>query len=335
MRPDTEREKGLKGFMRTHRNSRSNPGTDHRAPSARHIIFGVLAYSLFALATRASAAPAADAMGMDEANPAMLCEDAAIHHEQLNGLPRALLAAVSMAESGRYDAKTRKARAWPWTINAEGRAYYFKTKADAIAKTQALLDSGMRSIDIGCMQVNLRYHPDAFASLEDGFDPMTNVAYGADFLMRLHDRSGSWPEAVANYHSQSEARGDRYFARVIRIWQNERERVVNRAIAALTPKIDMTGILKPAIDHAVDIVSAPETTASIAYRPAPKVLDPVPGQDVRETASAAVGLRLSIAEGDVETEVATVSERPAPRVLEPLPASDGPTRVAEASLPGA
>ncbi len=339
MNPDIDREKGLKSFMRTHRISHGNHRSDHRAPSARHIILGVLAYGLFALASRAYAAPAPDAAIIDETNPAMLCEDAAIHHEGQHGLPRALLAAVSMAESGRYDAKTRKARAWPWTINAEGRPYYFKSKADAVAKTRALLASGMRSIDIGCMQVNLRYHPDAFASLEDGFDPMTNVAYGADFLMRLHKRSGSWPEAVANYHSQSEARGDRYFARVIRIWQNERERVVNRAIAALTPKIDVTDILKPAIGHAVSIVPASETVtstvASIAYRPAPKVLAPLPGQNVRETASAAVGLRLSIAEGDAETAVAAANERPAPRVLEPLPVSDGPTRVAEASLPGA
>jgi len=335
MNPDTDRGKGLKSFMRTQRINHGN----HRMPSARHIILGVLAYGLFALASRAYATPAPDAVIIDKTNPAMLCEDAAIHHERQHGLPRALLAAVSMAESGRYDAKTRKARAWPWTINAEGRPYYFKSKADAVAKTQALLASGMRSIDIGCMQVNLRYHPDAFASLEDGFDPMTNVAYGANFLMRLHKRTGSWPEAVADYHSQSEARGDRYFARVIRIWQNERERVVNRTIAALTPKIDVTDILKPAIGHADSIVPAPETAAStvasIAHRPAPKVLDPLPGQNVRETASAAVGLRLSIAEGDVETAVASASERPAPRVLEPQPASDRPTRVAEASLPGA
>ncbi|MEQ8949098.1 MAG: hypothetical protein RIE76_01235, partial [Parvibaculum sp.] len=96
---------------------------------------------------------------LSEADPSTFCEMAAIHHERENSLPRALLAAVAMAESGRYSSKTRKARAWPWTINAEGRPYYFKTKREAIEKTQNLLDGGMRSIDIGCMQVNLRYHP--------------------------------------------------------------------------------------------------------------------------------------------------------------------------------
>jgi len=215
---------------------------DDRSPAARRFILGAAAFGMLALATGSYAAQSPEPVMAGNADPSTLCEDAAIHHEHMNGLPRALLAAVAMAESGRYDRTTRKARAWPWTINAEGRAYYFKTKAEAVATTRRLLATGMRSIDVGCMQVNLRYHPDAFASLEDGFDPMTNVAYGADFLMRLHDRSGSWPEAVANYHSQTEARGDRYFARVIRIWRNERERVVNRTVAALQPKIDLTGV---------------------------------------------------------------------------------------------
>ncbi|ABS63610.1 Lytic transglycosylase catalytic [Parvibaculum lavamentivorans DS-1] len=267
-------------------------------------------------------------------DPVNACEDAAIHHEQANGLPRALLAAVALAESGRYSPTTRKARAWPWTINAEGRPYYFKTKQEAIATTQRLLDSGMRSIDIGCMQVNLRYHPDAFISLEDGFDPMTNVAYGAEFLMRLHERAGSWEKAVAHYHSQTASRGGRYFARVIRIWENERTRVAQRSYAAAPPKIDVSDFLKPAVGPGVSVLAmneAAEPTA-ISYRPAPKVLDAAPEQNVRETASAAVGLRLSIADQDV-AEAASTTERREPRVLDPMPA--GPTRVADVSIPGA
>tara|TARA_R110002110_G_scaffold340841_1_gene551105 strand:+ start:1627 stop:2508 length:882 start_codon:yes stop_codon:yes gene_type:complete len=271
-------------------------------------------------------------------DPVTYCEDAAIHHEAENGLPRALLAAVALAESGRYSPKMRKLRAWPWTINAEGRPYYFKTKREAIAKTGELLASGMRSIDIGCMQVNLRYHPHAFASLEDGFDPMTNVAYGADFLMRLHERTGSWQQAVASYHSQSAARGGRYFARVIRIWESERAHIAkrSRAIASYANQIDLTGVLKPAIGHYVDVVPAPVRSEAVMaqYRPAPKVLDPVPGRNVRETASAAVGLRLSIADEDVAEAVA-MAHRDVPRVLEPLPVLAGPTRVAEAAIPGA
>ncbi|MDP2125276.1 MAG: hypothetical protein Q8J92_12920 [Parvibaculum sp.] len=270
-------------------------------------------------------------------DPAALCERATLHHETANAFPRALLTAVSLAESGRFDAKTRQSRAWPWTINAEGRGYYFKTKEEAVRATQRLLDSGMRSIDIGCMQINLRYHPDAFASLEDGFDPMINVAYSADFLKRLRAQTGSWPKAVAHYHSQTTARGGPYFARVIRIWENERTRIANASYVAPAPyrepRIDISGELKPAIGPASERLAGKHSdgdivTASIT-RPAPKVLDRMPDQNVRETAIATVGLRLSIADGDFGAADDTVIQQP-PRVLDPAQ----PTRIAEADIPG-
>ena len=268
-------------------------------------------------------------------DPATICEAAAIHHERDNELPRALLAAVAMAESGRSVPGSRTARAWPWTINAEGRPYYFKTKEEAIAKTQQLLGGGMRSIDVGCMQVNLRYHPHAFASLEDAFDPITNVAYGAEFLMQLRERTGSWQQAVAHYHSQTEWRGDRYFARVIRIWKNERTRIANASYTIPSQdtanRIEVTDFLKPAILHNAAADMTPTITASVDYRPAPKVLDTALSPIVR--ANAAIGLRLSIAEDDA-APTTTITAQVSPRVLEPRSTLSNPTQIAEATIPG-
>lgn len=297
-------------------------------------IAGAVALSISVLPASAAKTGGGDAV----TDPAALCEHATRHHEIENGLPRALLAAVSLAESGRVDPATRQSRAWPWTINAEGRGYYFKTKEEAVRTTQRLLDSGMRSIDIGCMQVNLRYHPDAFASLEDGFDPMTNVAYGADFLKRLHAQTGNWPKAVAFYHSQTRSHGGRYFARVIRIWESERNRIANAAYVSPVrpePQIDISGELKPAIGPSREIevrMTENIATASIV-RPAPKVLDAGAGRNVREAAVAAIGLRLSIADGEFEGASDSMRREP-PRVLDPVLA-DIPTRVAEADIPGA
>lgn len=310
------------------------------AAMARLFNFGLFGIAgAVALSISFQPASAAKANGDYAASdPAALCEQATRYHEIESGMPRALLAAVSLAESGRADPATRQSRPWPWTINAEGRGYYFKTKEEAVRTTQRLLDGGMRSIDIGCMQVNLRYHPDAFASLEDGFDPMTNVAYGADFLKRLHAQTGNWPKAVAFYHSQTRAHGGRYFARVIRIWENERNRIANAAYVTPLrpePRIDISGELKPAIGPSREIearMAEPIATASIV-RPAPKVLDAGTGRNVREAAVAAVGLRLSIADGDFEVASDT-TQRELPRVLDPVMA-DIPTRVAEADIPGA
>lgn len=312
--------------------------TDKRQARPGHLLLSVILLLLIVALSAPNRAAALEYTGLTRtsaADPATLCEAAAIHHERANALPRALLAAVAMAESGRYIPKKQKSRPWPWTINAEGKPYYFNSKAEAIAKTQQLLDGGMRSIDVGCMQVNLRYHPNAFASLDDAFDPMMNVAYGAEFLMELRERTGSWQQAVANYHSQTAWRGGRYFARVIRIWENERSRVASIAYTptpeSTVERVDMSGILKPAILRG-ETAAIHTTVAATDYRPAPKVLDTAPIKSVH--ASAAVGLRLSIAEDDVSGAVGTAT-REEPRVLDPLPALSGPTQVAEAAIPGA
>lgn len=294
--------------------------------------------ALVALATLLTGAMAPLMAGASEgtsSDPATICEAAAIHYERDNELPRALLAAVAMAESGRSVPGSRTARAWPWTINAEGRPYYFKTKEEAIAKTQQLLGGGMRSIDVGCMQVNLRYHPHAFTSLEEAFDPIANVAYGAEFLMELRERTGSWQQAVANYHSQTEWRGDRYFARVIRIWKNERTRIANASYMIPSQdtanRIEVTDFLKPAILQNAAAGMTPTTAESADYRPAPKVLDTALSPVVH--ANAAIGLRLSIAEDDVAIAT-TITAQAAPRVLEPIPTLSNPTQMAEATIPG-
>lgn len=76
----------------------------------------------------------------------------------------------------------------------------------------------MRSIDVGCVQVNLLHHPAAFASLEQAFDPLTNTAYGARFLSRLYEELRSWPAAIAAYYSRTPELGASYQARVMAVW---------------------------------------------------------------------------------------------------------------------
>jgi hypothetical protein len=75
------------------------------------------------------------------------------------------------------------------------------------------------------MQVNLRYHPEAFATLDDALDPAENVAYGADFLLRLRAARGSWRKAVAHYHSATPSRYRPYTAKVYSALADARRRL--------------------------------------------------------------------------------------------------------------
>jgi hypothetical protein len=103
---------------------------------------------------------------------------------------------------------------WPWTVNAQGQGYYFDSKKDAIAFVQELQAQGVSIIDVGCLQVNLYYHPNAFASLDAAFDPATNVAFAAKFLTELKSETGDWSVATQYYHSRTPYLGEAYAERV-------------------------------------------------------------------------------------------------------------------------
>ena len=152
----------------------------------------------------------------DPAWHACLAQAREIEHEQQ--LPEMMLAAVTTVESGRATPDGKAISPWPWTIFAEGHGQFFPTKAAAIAAVQELRAKGVQTIDVGCMQINLRYHPRAFTSLDEAFDPQSNVRYGAHFLQRLKRTHSVWDSALEHYHSYDPERRSTYRARIFAAW---------------------------------------------------------------------------------------------------------------------
>nr|WP_245615488.1 transglycosylase SLT domain-containing protein [Afifella pfennigii] len=111
------------------------------------------------------------------------------------GIPLGVLYAVGLTETG------RKGSLQPHAMNIEGRAYYARSRADAVREFHAARASGAKLIDLGCMQVNHYYHGEQFASVAEMLDPGKNVTYAARFLNELKKREGSWTMAVARYHA--------------------------------------------------------------------------------------------------------------------------------------
>ncbi|WP_051908445.1 lytic transglycosylase domain-containing protein [Candidatus Odyssella acanthamoebae] len=147
-----------------------------------------------------------------------MCEAYIHRYEQQHGIPHNLLRAISRIESGRK-ISGQGIVAWPWTINANGKPYVFNTKIEAITKVKELRAQGITSIDVGCMQINLKHHPNAFPSLEAAFDPATNIQYAARFLKEKMDAQGNWQGAVAHYHSASAVYNQPYKNKVMAMWQ--------------------------------------------------------------------------------------------------------------------
>src|SRR5262249_6412316 len=144
-----------------------------------------------------------------------LCTTALRRAEQRYHLPVALLESIARAESGLPITSTGEVRPWPWTIDAGGTGLFFDSKTAALAWLRAQA-SHHAFIDVGCMQVDLHYHPDAFASMEDALEPEMNADYAGRLLLALHDgeAGGSWDVAVGLYHSHSALLAAEYRDRV-------------------------------------------------------------------------------------------------------------------------
>ena len=67
-------------------------------------------------------------------------------------------------------------------MTAHGKGKFYPRRAAAIAAEKRPKADGVRKIDVGCIQINLYYHPEAFESREEAFDPAANSLYAADLL---------------------------------------------------------------------------------------------------------------------------------------------------------
>ena len=163
----------------------------------------------------------------------LLCEYLAKDAEKKYGLPENILLSISRVESG-YQKVDGVTRAWPWTLNAGGDSAYFQTKEAALSSLNSRIKRGATNIDVGCMQLNYRWHKKFFKSLSDMISPTKNVDYGARFLKKLHQRHGSWEKAVKYYHSSKSKFNVKYYRKVKAVWKRENNQ------SSLEPKLVAT-----------------------------------------------------------------------------------------------
>ncbi len=148
-------------------------------------------------------------------DPARVCDAAAQQVAQETGVPLSVLRAITRTETGRGSDGTL--RPWPWTVNMQGKGVWFDTEDQARMYVFRHFKQGARSFDVGCFQINYRWHGQAFNSIEEMFDPLINTRYAAKFLGDLHSELGDWTQAAGAYHSRTQKYADRYMARYAEI----------------------------------------------------------------------------------------------------------------------
>lgn len=146
---------------------------------------------------------------------ARLCDRAARTAAAAEGVPLDVLQAIARTETGRSGASGLQP--WPWTVNMEGIGKWFATEAEARAYVSSHFRRGARSFDVGCFQINYKWHGEAFRSIDEMFDPTLNARYAARFLMQLFEEFGDWSAAAGAYHSRTPEHARSYAAKFDRV----------------------------------------------------------------------------------------------------------------------
>lgn len=137
-----------------------------------------------------------------------ICRNAALTAAKRHGIPPAVMIAITIVETG-----TRRGGAsgpWPWTVNVAGKGRWFDSRAAALLHAQSALAKGQKSFDVGCFQLNYRWHGHHFASIDEMFEPGPSGDYAARFLKSLHAETKDWVRASGMYHSRTEQHAKRY-----------------------------------------------------------------------------------------------------------------------------
>lgn len=140
------------------------------------------------------------------------CRKAIVDAALREGVPVPLALAVGRVESGR--SLNGETVPWSLAIGTGGSGAFPASIADAVSTTRRLLARGVLP-DVGCMQISLRYHAEAFPDLSLAFDPVANADYGVRYLRQLFEKYGRWGQATAHYNSSLPAAQARYLGMVL------------------------------------------------------------------------------------------------------------------------
>lgn len=160
------------------------------------LIFTLLALSTFAVA---------------QTHEMQLCDRSIETVSKSTFVPHSVLIKIARLESGR--SIQNQTVSWPWTLNNAGKGYYFGSKSATLEKLRKLMAAGKKNIDVGCMQLNIRWHSRYFADMSAMLSPFENVSYAAKYLEQLYNETGSWEKAIKYYHSRNPKFNSVYYAK--------------------------------------------------------------------------------------------------------------------------
>ncbi len=126
--------------------------------------------------------------------------------EQTYGMPKGLMTAIVTQESGGH----------AYVLNVDGKPFKYGSAAEAAYAIQDKARTAYE-IDVGCGQLNIRWHGVKFKTLGALLDPRVNMSYAAWHLSVLYKQTGSWAKAAGHYHSFNSSKNRPYVCSLKRL----------------------------------------------------------------------------------------------------------------------
>ncbi|MFV3131993.1 transglycosylase SLT domain-containing protein [Niveispirillum sp. KHB5.9] len=136
------------------------------------------------------------------------CLDHIVDAEKEFNIPKGVLMAVSLVESGGGGTPS------PFIMNVRGRVVIPRTEAEAATYLRDNKGNLRGSVYAGCMQLSLAHHKQAFRPVEKIVNPEANVRYAAKYLIDLRRETGSWAAAVTRYNGSSGTKAAAYQCKI-------------------------------------------------------------------------------------------------------------------------
>lgn len=123
-------------------------------------------------------------------------------------IPKGLLLSIGRVESSLN----------PLALNINGNPAKANNWIEMIRIIRKSQGQGITNIDIGIMQLNMRWHRDEFKLLTDMLDPQKNIEYAARLLVKLKRQHKDWRLALRYYHSANPEHNRKYSKKVVMCW---------------------------------------------------------------------------------------------------------------------
>lgn len=129
---------------------------------------------------------------------------------ELKGVDPYLLYAIALAESRKTMGDV--VRPWPWAVNVAGKGYWFTSLKEAEDFVDSKLESGIKNMDIGPLQVNVKWNGHRVNNPKELFHLPTAIRVGTDILAEaLASSPNDLTLAVGRYHNWEDSQRARAY----------------------------------------------------------------------------------------------------------------------------